>query len=172
MQLPGNCSTDGSVDAEYISLHLPSHLGHDWCDGNAAEALAKAEIHLREGQLNNSLHHICIALGHKSYLFRQDVHLAHTQRLKTCAWAEVHAAESTVQHHAWVYIHARQVIVNLGAGTSLLDWYKVLRHQDLSVKTSVIAPHVRSQWNKSLPWFWTMDVQRDADVGEWMEDCA
>ncbi|KAH9026760.1 hypothetical protein EDB85DRAFT_1868785, partial [Lactarius pseudohatsudake] len=26
------------------------------------------------------------------------------------------------------------------------------------------------QRNKSLPWFWTMDVRRDADVGEWMED--
>ncbi|KAH9065018.1 hypothetical protein EDB87DRAFT_1556114, partial [Lactarius vividus] len=48
--------------------------------------------------------------------------------------------------------------------------YKVLRCQDLSIKTSVIAPHVRRQWNKSLPWFWTMDVQRDANVGEWMED--
>ena len=90
MQLPGNYSTNGSADAEYISLHLPSHLGRDWCDGNAAEALAKAEIHLREGQLNDSLHHIRIALGHKSYLFRQDVRPACTQRLKTRAWAEVH----------------------------------------------------------------------------------
>ncbi|KAI9436339.1 hypothetical protein H4582DRAFT_1816946 [Lactarius indigo] len=170
MQFPGNCSTNGSVDAEYISLHLPSHLGRDWCDGNPAEALAKAEIHLREGQLNDSLHHIRISLGHKSYLFRQDVRPARTQRLKTRAWAEVHAAESTVQHHARVYIRARQAMVNLGAGTSLLDRYKVLRRQDLSVKTSVIAPHVRGQRNKSLPWFWTMDIQRDADIGEWMED--
>ncbi|KAI9432452.1 hypothetical protein H4582DRAFT_1821080 [Lactarius indigo] len=170
MEFPGNCSTNGSVDAEYISLHLPSHLGRDWCDGNSAEALAKAEIHLREGQLNDSLHHIRISLGHKSYLFRQDVRPARTQRLKTRAWAEVHAAESTVQHHARVYIRARQAMVNLGAGTSLLDRYKVLRRQDLSVKTSVIAPHVRGQRNKSLPWFWTMDIQRDADIGEWMED--
>ncbi|KAI9433684.1 hypothetical protein BJY52DRAFT_1396147 [Lactarius psammicola] len=58
IQLPGNCSIDSSVDAEYISLHLPSHLGRDWCDGNAADALAKAELHLREGQINDSLHHI------------------------------------------------------------------------------------------------------------------
>ena len=172
IQLPGNCSIDSSVDAEYISLHLPSHLGRDWCDGNAADALVKAELHLREGQMNDSLHHIRIALGHKSYLFRQDVLPARTQRLKTRAWAEVHAAESTVQHHARVYICARQAMVNLGASTSLLDRYKVLRRQDLSVKTSVIAPHVRGQRNKSLPWFWTMDVQRDADVGEWMEDCT
>ncbi|KAI9431647.1 hypothetical protein H4582DRAFT_1822196, partial [Lactarius indigo] len=170
LQVSGNNSTDGSIDAEYIPLHLPSHLGYDWCDKNGAEDLAKAELHLREGQLNDSLHHIRIALGHKSYLFRHDVRPARTQRLKTRAWTEVHAAESTVQHHARVYTCARQAIVDLGAGSSLLDRYKVLRRQDLSVKTSVIAPHVRGQRNKSLPWFWTMDVRRDADVGEWMED--
>ncbi|KAH9013468.1 hypothetical protein EDB85DRAFT_1841163, partial [Lactarius pseudohatsudake] len=105
------------------------------------------ELHLREGQLNDSLHHLHISLGHKSYLFRHDVRPARTQRLKTRAWAEVHAAESTVQHHARVYTHARQAMVDLGAGSSLLDRYKVLRCQDLSVETSIIAPHVRGQRN-------------------------
>jgi hypothetical protein len=169
--LSGNHSTDGSIDAEYIPLHLPSHLGCDWCDENGAEDVAKAELRLREGQLNDSLHHIRISLGHKSYLFRHDVRPARTQRLKTRAWAGVHAAESALQHQARMYTRARQAMVDLGAGSSLLDRYKVLRREDLSVKTSVIAPHVRGQRNKSLPWFWTMDVRRDADVGEWMEDC-
>ena len=93
------------------------------------------------------------------------------QRLKTCAWAGVHAVESTVQHHARVYTCARQAMVDLGAAMNILDWYKVLRCQDLSVKTTVLAPDVQGQRNKSLPWFWTMDVRQDADVGEWMEDC-
>ncbi|KAF8266490.1 hypothetical protein EI94DRAFT_1701677 [Lactarius quietus] len=61
-------------------------------------------------------------------------------------------------------------IVDLGATSSLLDQYKVLTRQHLSVSTSIISPQVRGQRNKSLPWFWTMDVRRDADVGEWMED--
>jgi hypothetical protein len=151
-------------------LHLPSNLGHNWCNSNAAEVLAKAELHLRQGQLNDTLHHTRIALGHKSYLFRNDICPARMQRLKTRAWAEVHAAESTVQHHARVYACAWQAI-DLGASPSLLDRYKVLTRQDLSVKTSIIAPHVSGQRNQSLPWFWTMDVRRDADVGEWMDDC-
>jgi hypothetical protein len=171
-EFPENEAADRRVDAEYISLNLPSHLGRNWCDNNAAEDLAKTELRLREGQLNDSLHHIRIALGHKSYLFRNDVRPARTQRLKTRAWAEVHAVESTVQHHARVYTRARKAMVDLGASTDLLDLYKVLRPQDLCVKTTVIAPHVRGQRNKSLPWFWTMDVRRDADIGEWMEDCA
>jgi hypothetical protein len=166
-----NYSSDGLVDPEYIALHLPSHLGHDWCSKNAAEDLAKAELRLREGQLNDSLHHIRIALGHKSYVFRHEVRPARTQRLKTRAWAEVHAVESTVQHHARVYVRARKAMVDLGASADLLSRYKVLKRQDLSINTSVISPQVRGQRNKSLPWFWTMDVQRDADFGEWMEDC-
>jgi len=164
-QLPRNRPWDGHIDAEHISVHLPSHLGCSWCNSNAAEDLAKAELHLQEGQLNDSLHHICIALGHKSYLFRNNVRPARTQRLKMCAWAEVHAVESTVQHHAWVYNHARQAMLDLGAEASLLDQYKVLEYQDLKIDMAVIAPNVHGQRNKSLPWFWSMDIQRDADVG-------
>ena len=96
---------------------------------------------------------------------------AHTQRLKTHAWAEVHAVDSTVQHHARVYNCARQAMLNLGADTSLLDRYRVLERQDLRIDTTVIAPEARGQRNKPLPWFWSMDVRRDADVGAWMNDC-
>jgi hypothetical protein len=162
---------DSRIDAEHISLHLPSHLGRSWCNTNAAGDLAMAELRLRVGQLNDTLHHIRIALGHKSYLFRNDVRPARTQRLKTRAWAEVHAVESSVQHHARVYTRARQAIVDLGADTEMLDRYKILRRQDLSVKTSIIAPAVRGQRNASLPWFWAMDIQRDANVGLWLKDC-
>jgi hypothetical protein len=172
IQLLEHSSTDNCVDAEHFSLHLPSCLGRRWCDRNAAEDLAQAELRLREGQLNDSLHQIRIALGHKSYLFRNEVRPARSQRLKQRAWGGVHDAESTVQHHARVYTRARKAIVDLGADAFLLERYKVLTRQDLSVKTSVIAPHVRGQRNKSLPWFWTMDVRRDTDVGAWMEDCA
>jgi hypothetical protein len=93
------------------------------------------------------------------------------QRLKTHAWAGVHAVESMVQHHAQVYTRAQQAIVDLEAATNLLDRYKVLRHKDLSVKTAVISPQEQEQQNRSLPWFWTLDVQQDSDVRERMEDC-
>ena len=162
---------DGSIYAENVSLHLPSHLGRSWCNGSASKDLAKAELRLREGQLNDALHHIRIALGHKSYVFRNDVRPARTQRLKTRAWAEVHAVESSVQHHARVYNLARQAMKDLNADASLLNRYRVLERQDLKIDTTVIAPDVRGQRNKSLPWFWSVDVRRDADAGEWMNDC-
>ena len=170
-QFSRNGPPDGRINAEHIALHLPSHFGRSWCNANAANDLAKAELRLREGQLNDSLHHIRIALGHKSYLFRNSVRPARTQRLKTRAWAGVHAVESAVQHHARVYNRARQSMLDLGASASLLDQYKVLGPQDLKTDTTVIAPDVRGQRNKSLPWFWSMDIQRDADIGAWMNDC-
>ena len=171
MQLLRNCPSDGPIYAETIPLHLPSHLGHSWCVRNAAEDLANAELRLREGQLNDSLHHIRISLGHKSYLFRNSMCPACTQRLKTCAWAGVHAAESTIQQHAHMYNSMRKSMLELGANASLFDQYKALEPQDLKIDTIVIVPNVRGQQNKSLPWFWSMDVRRDADVGEWMNDC-
>jgi hypothetical protein len=170
-QVPRNSLPDSRMNAEHIPLHLPSQLGRGWCNRNAAEDLAKAELRLREGQLNDSLHHIRIALGHKSYLFRNNVRPARTQRLKTRAWTEVHAVESTVQHHARVYTRARKSMLDLDADASLLNRYKVLDRQDLKTNTTVIAPSVRGQRNKPLPWFWSIDVRRDADVGEWMNDC-
>jgi hypothetical protein len=54
----GPGSANHMADAEHFSLCLPSHFGQNWCDQNAAEDLAKAELCLREGQLNDSLHYI------------------------------------------------------------------------------------------------------------------
>jgi hypothetical protein len=153
MQLAQNSQTDSHIDVEHISLYLPSYLGRSWCNTNAAEDLANAELCLWEGQLNNSLHHIRIALGYKSYLFRNNMHLARMQRLKTRTWAEVHAVKSTVQHHARVYNCTQQSMLYLSADASLLDWYKVLECHDLKIDTTVIAPNVCGQQNISLPWF-------------------
>ena len=36
-QLERNGPRDGHTDAEYISVHLPSHLGRSWCNSNAAD---------------------------------------------------------------------------------------------------------------------------------------
>jgi len=46
MQPLQNSSPDGRINVERISLHLPSHLGHSWCNRNAAENLANAELRL------------------------------------------------------------------------------------------------------------------------------
>ena len=52
-----------------------------------------------------------------------------------------------------MYNRAQQSIIDLGADASLLDRYKALKHEDLKTDTTVIAPGVRGQRNKSLPWF-------------------
>ncbi|KAF8266109.1 hypothetical protein EI94DRAFT_1701995 [Lactarius quietus] len=139
--LSGNSAADGCVDAEYILLHLPSHFGCDWCNKNAAKDLVKAELHLREDMM-----------------FTQHVRKSSKHALgRGCMLLNQQCS----------FTHA---MVDLGASDNLLEWYKILRRQHMSVKTSVIAPQVRGQQNTRLPWFWSMDVWWDTDVGEWMED--
>ena len=123
-QSTGNSAVNGHADAEYILLDLPSHLVCDWCNKNVAEDLVKTELHLREGQLNDTLKLIQIAMGHKSFLFSHNIHSTDSQRHKTCAWA-VQAIDLTIQHHAQVYTHAWKALVDLGASADLLGWYKV-----------------------------------------------
>jgi len=41
----------------------------------------------------------------------------------------------------------------------------------MKIDTMVIAPNVCGQRNTSLPWFWSMDIRRDANVRAWMNDC-
>ena len=65
----------------------------------------------------------------------------------------------------------QQSMADLSAEASLLNRYKVLKCQDLTIDTTVIAPSVHGQQNKPLPWFWSMDVWRDAEAGAWMNDC-
>jgi hypothetical protein len=55
-QLPRNSPFGSHINAKQISLHLPSHLGYSWYDRNAAKDLAKAELHLWEGQLDRGIH--------------------------------------------------------------------------------------------------------------------
>ena len=37
---------DRLINAEHISLHLPSHMGRTWCNANSAQDLADAELRL------------------------------------------------------------------------------------------------------------------------------
>ncbi|THH06743.1 hypothetical protein EW146_g9518 [Bondarzewia mesenterica] len=67
-----------SVVAEKICLSLPSTFSEDKCMELGLQALAKQELELQKGQVNNALHHIHIYLGHKSFLFWTSVRQANS----------------------------------------------------------------------------------------------
>ncbi|KAI9437087.1 hypothetical protein BJY52DRAFT_1230227 [Lactarius psammicola] len=80
-------TSDGSginnVNAEDISILLPSTLGWEWCVQHSVQSLAEKEARLQYAQATDSIHSMRLALGFKSALFRDQVRPANTQWTKT-----------------------------------------------------------------------------------------
>jgi hypothetical protein len=155
---------------ERSQLALPSMLGAERCEELGLMELVKKEQRLREGQANDALHAIRLALGYKALLFRTEVWHASSQTKTTRAWKHVTAVENTVKQHSWIYRHARHSMVRLGAPETILNRFKVLTSNDLKSNTFVVDLNEAGQRNKKLAWFWNMDV-REEMKDSWMEEC-
>ncbi|KIJ59563.1 hypothetical protein HYDPIDRAFT_33092 [Hydnomerulius pinastri MD-312] len=59
-------------------------------------------------------------------------------------------------------------MVALGADEALLQKYQVLKATDVSSSTILIDPGLPSQRNKTLAWFWTIDVSGGDADNDWM----
>ncbi|KAF8833168.1 hypothetical protein BDN67DRAFT_873472, partial [Paxillus ammoniavirescens] len=59
-------------------------------------------------------------------------------------------------------------MVALGASNDILAQYQVLTKDHLKVSSAVAEPNARGHMNDTLPWFWSMDVARDAEADNWM----
>ncbi|KIK78141.1 hypothetical protein PAXRUDRAFT_62486, partial [Paxillus rubicundulus Ve08.2h10] len=61
-----------------------------------------------------------------------------------------------------------RAMISLRADEDTLVWYWALEKDHLKVSTAVLDPNAQGHWDSTLAWFWTMDVQRDAEVNDWM----
>lgn len=151
---------------EQAPLYLPSALSADrWAPER------QKELTLRQGQANDALHNLRICLGQKSLVFRKQVRVANSQQKKTRAWSDLNAIETSVRGYSGIYSHARQAMIRLGADAELLGRYQVLKRSELKVSTVIATPNTAGQRNAHLAWFWTMDIQRDTENDNWMEEC-
>lgn len=160
-------STADALLAEHIQLYLPSSFAL-----TRFPVLAAKELELRLGQANDALHNLRIALGKKSFLFRSHVRAARSQQKKTRAWAEVSSVDADVRQQGRIYASTRRKMIALGATDEILDRYKALKYADLKISTAIATPNAPGQRDVRLSWFWSMNVQADADVDDWMEECA
>ncbi|KAI0953076.1 hypothetical protein AcW1_007395 [Taiwanofungus camphoratus] len=131
-EVPSSQGVNPEVEAEYSSLSLPSTTGVDRCCQAGLQVLLQQEMDLREGQANDALHQIQIAIGQKSFLFCTKVRHAKSQQRKTRAWQNVNTIDKTLQHHARVYSKARKALVLLEAPAGLLAKYQVLHREHRS----------------------------------------
>ncbi|KAF9230334.1 hypothetical protein BU15DRAFT_57377 [Melanogaster broomeanus] len=61
-------------------------------------------------------------------------------------------------------------MISLEADEETLSRYQVLEKEQLKVSTAVSDPNARGQRDAKLAWFWTMDVQRDTELNDWMSE--
>ena len=123
-------------------LLLPSTLGWKLCQQLGLQSLISMELRLREGQANDALHGLKIALCEKAVLYRAEVRHANSQVKKTRAWANVNAVEGIVRAHSKIYRRSRQAMIRLGAQEDLLKKYQVLKREELKVSTEMIDPSI------------------------------
>ena len=134
--------------------------------------MVEKELVLRQGQANDALHQLRIDLGHRSYLYHTQVrHADHSQQKKTRAWDNVHSMKDAIRLHATIYRKCRSAMISLGAGPDLIKAYKELKLEDITSQMALIDPSLPGQRNKSLPWFWTIDIPEDVEANDWMLEC-
>ncbi|KAL4066271.1 hypothetical protein V8B97DRAFT_2025545 [Scleroderma yunnanense] len=106
------------------------------------------QLQLWQGQANDVLHELWLALVDKSQLF--------------CT--NISDVDAMVRRHA--------AMIALGADSSILDQYRDLEHHDLWVTTAVADPNACGHCNEHLAWFWAMDIPKDTNTNDWMSEYA
>ena len=144
------------VSPETISLPLPSSFSLSHVR-EVLRHLALCELRLREGQANDALHHLRIAIAHKSFIYRTRIRnnaptTGFVRRLRS--YGEIYTLQLTIDAAAKVYTTARKAMVKLGADSVLLGKYKPLSATDLVASTAVMDPNSRGQTRLQLSWIW------------------
>ena len=145
-------------NAESILPPLPSYIGVDRLQELGLKILVDQELSLRQGQANDCLHEIRLALADKSMIFQQDVRHARNYNLMTQAWGQIASMDLTLNRHASLYCRCRQQMATLGADADILIRYQELHASDLSVTTAISDPNARGHRDDRLAWFCTMSV--------------
>ncbi|KAI6145957.1 hypothetical protein BKA82DRAFT_4016123 [Pisolithus tinctorius] len=88
---------------EVSNVPLPSYIGVQYFHDMDLGSLVEQEIHLRQGQANDALHELHLALVDKAMIFRTDVWKGGNYKMTTWAWGQISNAEAMVQWHAAIY---------------------------------------------------------------------
>jgi hypothetical protein len=163
--------------AETRPLPLPSTFGFPEITRLGLNSLAKKELALREGQANDELQDVRMALGEKSFLFRKNLRLATSKLKKGKAWGKVHGISRRVQAHRLVYNAARAAMVALDCTAEMRNKYQVLSREQLKISTAAVrsgtgsAQHGSRRQDEPLSWFWTMNLKADVLASDMLREC-
>ncbi|KAJ7177717.1 hypothetical protein C8R46DRAFT_888663 [Mycena filopes] len=144
---------DTITDLQKMRLSLPSNLKNAHLPDVLHHKLQKQETMMREGQINDSLRRLRLALGAKAWRLRNDVRNAGGGKGKTRAWGGVNAKDREVQRHVHVYMQATAALRRMGTG----DKWKPITKQDLAMSGDITEANRTGQRASTLPWFWRLE---------------
>ena len=61
--------------------------------------------------------------------------------------------------------------MNLKAGDEVMDMYRPIQSEDLSLSGDVVEEHRLGQRKDGLAWFWRMGMPTEDQSNEWMNEC-
>ncbi|KIO14692.1 hypothetical protein M404DRAFT_118702, partial [Pisolithus tinctorius Marx 270] len=155
---------------EVSNVPLPSYIGVQYFHDMGLGSLVEQEIHLRQGQANDALHELHLALMEKAVIFCTDVWKGGNYKMTTRAWGWISNAEAMVQRHAAIYCPCRKQLIALGAGEDILGKYQELNRADLTVSATIADPNARGHCDDTLAWFWTVDLPWDSAMNDRMSE--
>ncbi|KAG2004971.1 hypothetical protein CC2G_003473 [Coprinopsis cinerea AmutBmut pab1-1] len=164
---PRNPFSISQNEPEDVDIPLPSSF-RDL--PNALGSAAAKELRLRVAQADDALESVRIEIGHKSYLYRSNIRLAHGKQQRLRGYAAVKAVDRSMRFHLKSYNRARWALSRLNAEPELLQRYREVRREDTRAITAVYEPNARNQRNVALSWIWTINVEGDSANSEYLEE--
>lgn len=152
-----------TIVVENMRLSLPSNLKRGGLGHEIFTSLRNQEATLREGQINESLRKLRMALGEKAWMLRNNVQDASGGKGKLRAWSGVKQKTKEVGKHLKLYRQATSALRRMGLG----EKWKPITKNDLKMSGDMTEANRTGQRAHTLAWFWRLED--GAAVGE-MED--
>ncbi len=102
----GDDEDEVTKDPERMQVIMPSSFNCADITRLGLDNLADQELELRQGQANDALEHLRLALGEKALLWWTKVQPANTNKKCTRAWDDIKAAHRKVEKHVRSYHRA------------------------------------------------------------------
>ncbi|KAH9833985.1 uncharacterized protein C8Q71DRAFT_711618 [Rhodofomes roseus] len=160
---------DDETQPESVPLRLPSTIGREKLANMNKRALGEQELRLREGQANDALHRLRMAIGLKSMVYVTQVRPANSQRMQTRAFKEAQNVEKVITEWSRVFTLARRNMIPLTL-PPVMRKYRPLHKEDLTAATHLVDHTERNSSRKELSWIWSVDVGGDTENSEWLAE--
>lgn len=159
-----------AVLPETTVLPLPSSVPED-IQGHIRQTLLKHELQLRRGQANDCLQALRLAIGQKSFLYREGIRPASRKSIMLKSKSSVVALSAHISLQCQIYSRTRSAMISLGISANELEnVYQVISKDDVQTSTKVVRPNDPGHSQDKLSWIWTTCIPSH-DNGNHLIEC-